>query len=238
MSKFLLVREEKKDERFASVRMPRPLFAKLTLLKGADGSSNGLFPPKLSVGTMIKRQVLRFETTAAVAGTNGIITATDVFGALGVIGKVSNTSVVALATSFRLRKITIWPSGSTSGGVVASMSWASDDDHDPDMRYSQYRPAGIVGSPCAFSSTPPKKSVSGLWMRDSVAVANVALFYVDISGTGSILDLELDFTLPTDELSAQTITVTTAVVGKFYRLYLNKVAGANTLKPVEFTSTI
>lgn len=220
---------------FEGIRLPRPLPAKLRAAKGKNG--NGSWPPSIQIAGMVRRQTLRFETTNAVSGTNGIITADDIFGALGVIGKVSNTSVVALATSFRLRRVTIYPSASTSGGVVASISWASDDDHDPDRRVTTYRPAGVVGTPNSFSSVPPKNSTAGFWMRNSVAVANVAMFYVDISGTGSILDLELDWTLTTDELAAQTITVATATVGKFYRLYLNRVAAANTLKPVEFSST-
>jgi hypothetical protein len=241
MNKLAFVSDEKKkNDMSVTVRMPRPIVAKKqpVLAKGKRGSNSGIYPPAIEISALIKRQTLRFETTAAVSGANGIITATDIFGALGVVGKVTNTSAVALATSFRLRRVTIWPSASSSAGVVAAMSWASDDDHDPDRRKVDFRPAGMVGTPNSFSSVPPKNSLAGFWMRDTVAVANVALFYVDISGTGSVLDLELDWTLSTDETTSQTITVSTAVVGKFYRLYLNRVAGANTLKPVEFTATL
>jgi hypothetical protein len=247
MSRFLLVKDEKEKVEKPIVptdgKSTRPLGFKLATmvplknLKGV-GSNSGSFPPAVRVNAVIKRQTLRFETTAAVAGVNGIITAGDIFGALGVVGKVSNTSVVALATSFRLKRVTIWPSASTSGGVVASMSWASDDDHDPDIDWGVYRPAGLVGTPNSFTSTPPPKSLAGFWQRDTVAVTNVALFYVAISATGSVLDLDVEWTLPSGVASSQTITATTAVVGTFYRMYLNRVAGANTLKPVNYPATI
>lgn len=208
------------------------------LMRGRKGKSvAATWPPEIDIECRVRRQVLRFETTNAVSGINGIITATDIFGAIGVIGRVTNSSVTAIAQSFRLKRVTIWPSGSTSGVVLDSISWASDDDHDPAIKKNGIRPAGIVGEPSAITAVPPRNSTSGFWMRDTVAVANVAMVYLEISGTGSIVDLELEWTSMDGISSSQSITVATAVVGTFYRLYLNKVAAANTLKPVDFPST-
>lgn len=218
---------------------------KLVLLKGSmrkggrrqGGSRNLQLPREIPVFSVINTK-LRFKNSGAIAtATTGLITINDIFGAILCIGKVSNTSVTPLATSFRIRKVSIWISGSTAAEADAGIAWFSaNSDQDPDMEYVDeiQQMAGL--SQCVVSR-PPKNSTAGFWYRDTVSPVNTAVFGLKISNQNSITEVDLDWTLPTSVVGSATITVSTATVGAMYRLALNKTNGSSTLVPYNYTTT-
>jgi hypothetical protein len=162
----------------------------------------------------------------------------DIFGAIGVIGRVTNTSVTALASAFRLRRVTITQGGNAAGNIEnAAILWFSaNSDQEPD--YEVIAPAPTTASLMQqVTSTPPRKSTAGFWYRNVISPATTTVFSLAISNAYSIIDVDLDFCLPTSVVSSQAITVSTAVVGQFYRLALNKANGSSTMIPIGYTTT-
>lgn len=181
---------------------------------------------------------LRFKTTAAVAGTTGAITLDDILGAIGVTGRVANTSVTCLATSFRVKCVRIYIGPSSTGTVDASVTWGTaGTTAEPDYLEVDAGAVNYQGQTQCLSSFPPKNSTAGYWFRDTVT-GTLVVFVITCSTTGSVVEVDLEFTLPTATQSSNSITVTTAAVGNFYRLGLNKTnASANLMTPIGYPTT-
>ncbi len=202
---------------------------------GAKGGS--AMPRPVALWPVVRGLRLRF---GAASGTNiatGAITLDDVLGAIGVIGRVANTSVTCLATSFKINAVRLWvgPSGS-----VATQSFvqflAAGDDHEPDYMVENDIPINMQGGPNMLEYRPPKKSTASMWQRDT-ATGSDLIMVVGVGTTGSLVEVDLDFTLSTTVASSNAITVTTCSVGVFYRLALNKTNGSSSLVPLSYQTT-
>lgn len=208
-------------------------------MKGRRGGS-GLLPLSKQIAIFeVIHSKLRFKNPSAAlaSATTGLITINDVFGAILVVGKVTNTSVIPVATSFRLRKVTIWLAGGGSAEADASIEYFSaNSDQEPDMEYMNTIQAGTALCQ-AVSRRPPKNSTAGFWYRDTMSPVNTAVLGLKISNANSVVELDVDWTLPTAIISSTTITVATATVGAFYRLALNKTNGSSTLVPYDYNTT-
>jgi hypothetical protein len=231
------VRDEKEETREQVIKRTLAKFvvtpARLLISKGKVA-----LPRSIPVWP-IMRVVLRFSNTAACPIGNGLIYADDIFGAIGVYGRVTNTSVTPIATSFRIRKVTMYVAPSSSGAVLAHLVFLDTADRVPDTVSNDAMPPTYYGEPYVLVGVPPKNSSASLWYKNT-GTFSTAIFGVDVSTTGTVLDLELDFTLSSDVAASDTITVATAVVGKFYRLPLNKTStsGGILWNPVTVSSTI
>jgi hypothetical protein len=182
------------------------------------------------------RQVLRFYNTAAITGSNSNVTNTDIFGAIGVIGRVVNSTVTPFASSFKINSVTIWPaSGSGSSDVSVTFQEQSNDSSE-DLEMSSAMPASVTTT-SMFRAYPPKNSLASFWINET-QTSGLVFMNIILSGTGSIVDLDVTWTLPTGWNSSQTISVSTAAVGTFYRLALNHAVAANTLVPVDYATTL
>jgi len=180
---------------------------------------------------------LRFVSSAAVTSSTGIITVADVFGAIGVIGRVTNTSVTALATAFRLKRILMYPSvkSNFTYSSVECIWFGAEEDREPDIEKNRARPGG-VNTPEVGVFVPPKNALVSQWYRDTYAEATQSIAICMSTSTDSVLDVDLDFTLPTAITGSQVINVSTAVVGTFYRLSINRTAGG-TWVPIDYNTT-
>jgi len=175
--------------------------------------------------------------TAILMSSNGIITVGDVFGAIGVIGRVVNTSATGIATAFRIRRVTVF-SGTNDAGAFENVGiqwYSSNTDHEPDMRYSAPMPttSALIQH---VTSVPPKNSTCGFWHKNTTDPAQT-VFALAINNAYSVVELDLDFCLSTAIVPMATFTLATVAIGTFYRLALNRVNGSSTLVPVDFTTT-
>ncbi len=194
-------------------------------------------PRPVALWPIIRRLKLRFGASSGTTISTGAITLDDVLGAIGVIGRVANTSVTCLATSFKINKVTMWlgPSGSVATQSFCSF-FSAGDDHEPDYMVENDVPINMQGSPSCLVFRPPKKSTAGLWQRDT-ATGTDLIMVVGVGTTGSLVEVDLDFTLSTTLASSNSLTVTTAAVGVFYRLALNRTNGSSSLTPLAFQTT-
>jgi hypothetical protein len=188
-------------------------------------------PPDLDLGRIqVLSQRLRFVADSNV--TQGTATLVSVFGAIGGICTVANSSVQGWASSFRLRRLTIWPAASGE----ATIFWGTGNAGtfgQPDEVHDSSIPTGItIDQP--VSSTPPKNSWAAQWHDSTESVATAPILYFTIT-EGSVLDLELDFTLSA-ALNGYQWSATTASLKAIYYGYLD---GSTThlLKPLGRPST-
>jgi len=174
-------------------------------------------PPEIMTTTTC-HSTLRFQVITSTI-TSTTINSAQLIGACGVIGKVVNTSVSSIASTFRVKRVTIWPSVSTSVDAIPEISWGypSSTDVGKDVSWMSSVPTG-VSQTGPVVSVPPKGSLCSVWFRWDSSQAD--LFTLLNIPVGSILDLSISFTLR-NNLAGADISVITAVVGSMYYLYLD-----------------
>jgi hypothetical protein len=148
----------------------------------------------------------RYEcTTGEVIG----ITIGSIFGAIGGIGSVVNTSIASFASSFRVRRVTVYESAQSVSTVNSAIYWASTADVNSPDKYDMNSTIPY-DRPSRATSAPPDKSLASFWWNGSSTLTTV-LFSLQ-AAVGSIVDFEVDYTLP-NIANNVTIAVATAVVG-------------------------
>ncbi len=175
-------------------------------------------PPDLAVAG---RQILsgRYRFDVAIAMPQVSINDFMLLGAVGAIGTVTNTTVASIASAVRLRRITVWP----ASGVEVSIFWASPQGDlfgAPDVAHDQTIPTGITTS-APVTSVPPSLSPAALWHQPNTSPGHELL--VLTCGTGSVIDVELDYTLAVNSFPI-LFSVATAVQGHMYYLPLDGAA--------------
>lgn len=211
------------------------------VLKGGkmgSGRLAGRLPPRLPTWPYI-RLVLRVSNTGATDATTGLITVDDMLGACGVIGRVTNTSVTCIFSSFRVRKVTLYLAPATNRASAQVDFFSGTEKRNPDMEYDTSIPTNYEGAPATLVFTPPKASLDGFWYRDDNTGTDPVMSVI-CTTTGSVMDVELDATIDTAILSSNSIAVSTAVVGTFYRVCLNKtnVGAGGSWNHTNFATTI
>jgi hypothetical protein len=203
------------------VLTPSPSFLpsmKLGIRALRPGRASSL-PPEFDATPKLSRR-FRFVSTNA---SFELCTNITMSGLLGGIA-TSSTSFQPWSSSFRLHRVTVWPSvnnGSSSTSV--QMFWEPGTAGQVrDERKVISIPEGVsITEPSIF--TPPSRSLASDWLLLSQA-AN--LFEV-ASPPGSILDLQVEFTL-SNEFSSSPITVSGATTGSAYYLAMDGAAGTYT----------
>jgi hypothetical protein len=151
------------------------------------------------------------------AGGSYAVTANSVIGALGTVCTVTNTTVRPFASSFRIKKITVWPSCSSAASQEVRIVWSNSLTLGfvRDSEIERINPEGVsVTAPAVFK--PPKLSLAEFWQTGSGST----MFTVVAITAGSVIDFEVDFTLSNGFLSA-TQAVGTGTLGNVYYLYLD-----------------
>ncbi len=129
----------------------------------------------------------------------------------------------------------IGPSGSVATQSFCQF-FSAGDDHEPDYTVEDDIPINMQGVPEMLEYRPPKNSTARMWQRDT-ATGTDLIMIVGVGTTGSLVEVELDFTLSTTTASSNALTVTTAAVGVFYRLALNRTNGSGSLVPLSYQTT-
>jgi len=169
----------------------------------------------------------------ATAGETMSITLQNLFGALGGIGTISNSTVTLFASSFRLRRLTIAESAQNVATVSSEILWYSAADvNSPDkVNMNSTIP---YDRPSVVSETPPAKSLASFWWNTSATLSTI-LFSLTVS-IGSIIEADMEFTLPNNAPSFGLTGFTTVAVGTVYYLALDGRA-SNKLIPVGLPTT-
>jgi len=184
-------------------------------------------PPSFNA-TPTVHQRFRFRASGAASGVG--VAATSIIGALGVIGTVTNSDVASWASSFKIRSVTIWPP-QVAGSDLAFLEWtAGSSTFTKDETKVMAIPDGITATgPVVFR--PPPKSLYSDW----IAAGNAGFLFTITCATGSIIDLDVDYTTSV-ALSNLIIPVATAVIGTVYYLALDG-ATTNKFVPVALPTT-
>jgi len=183
-------------------------------------------PPQIKTNIVLKHRY-RFRTTAAFSGG---ISPAKIFGSLGTIGTVANTTVSILFKSFRLRKLEIWsPPPSQGATVTNSVEWLGTAN-SPSIEVSDTSVS--VSRPAHIMTMPPRSSLAGFWQLNTGST----LFNLN-APIGSIIDLSCDMIVDDSGAAVDTIAAATVVLGKIYYLALDH-GTSDLIVPVSLTTTV
>ncbi len=177
-----------------------------------------------------------YRYSGAIANTAGLsITALDILGAAGVYTKTSNSSVVPIFSSFRLRRLKVWAttvSGATPVGSVAVIWQGASTAAATDQM--MVATSASISVPLFMDMKPPAMSQAAFWNIESSGV--IFSIAPTLANTQLVVDLTLDLKMNTGGFSPVGITVVTAALGDTYYLALDG-PGTNELLPVGLSST-
>ncbi len=200
-------------------------------MKGKGVTSSGVsVPPEIATAPTV-RQPIRFYTSSA--ASDEAITVTDILGGILVVGRVSNTSFTPIASSFRIRKITIWNAPNLGSSEVAWL--ASDTTRVKDEVKNAATPSG-TSLPTKNVFRPPRGSVAYDWVLATTS-GSVQLIRLSIP-QGSIMDIDMEWTLSSGHITMSAINSISGsvTVGAYYRLYLDRASGNGYIRPLAYPS--
>jgi hypothetical protein len=216
------------DDEKSLMVISSPGMLKAGFMAAKSGFASTSLPPRIMLS-----QSVRDYTGRYVASTSGTYTINvqDVFGALGGICTVVNSKVASWTSSFRIKKVTLWPSASSSAAVSGAVSWATGSANQiPDSIVDETIPQGTTLSR-GLAHVPPKQSLAAFWVNYN---SGANLFTLTVVA-GTVIDLQVE-----TRLSAQypptLSTVAAGVVGSVYYLSLDGPA-SNKLIPVVLPTT-
>jgi len=229
-SSFVKIEEDEAERKSVMVTVDRLLGipGTHTVVKSRKSGGSMVLPPSLESTPRVVH-TFRFQATSSSAAN---VTVDDIIGALGCVCSVTNSVVRSIASSFRIRSITIWPASvSTALPVAANVTWsAAASVNEPDSQESRLMPEGVTITG-GMKFIPPPKSLGSFWWNGS---SSGTLFYIQ-SPTGSVVDVALDFTLH-NTLTQESYTVATATLGYMYYLALDG-PSTNIYTPVNLPTT-
>jgi len=167
------------------------------------------------------RHTLRFIVTTAVTGTVTSINGGGVCGALGGICTAANSAVTCYSSSFRIHRVSIWPSAVAVGTIspCPEIVWYSPSNAvEKDSSVERALPAGLTVS-APIHSRPPAKSLCGDWVNSVVNVTNL-MFGLLNTPAGSVIDLDVSATM-SNNMACLGVTVASGTLGNPYYLYLD-----------------
>jgi len=176
-------------------------------------------PPDLD--TVVKaHSVVRFTATAAASNVN--VTTGTLLVSFGAICSIVNSTVVSVASTVKLHKITIWPATTSAGaGQQAEILWSDLGGITKDESKSRALPVGITATDVVIER-PPKETQAAFWQSSSGASSN--LFAITCPA-GSIIDVSATWTLRNNISGVTQAGYASATLAAFYYGRLDGVGG-------------
>jgi len=135
------------------------------------------------------------------------INARGIFGALGAIVTVANTTATEICSAFRINAVKMTP----SAGGECTVFWAMNPDGEgKDDSWDDTTPTGVTLTKTLVVK-PPQKSLASFW--HSTITATTDQFFVLSAEVGSVIDLDISFQLGGITFSPGTFTVGTNALG-------------------------
>ncbi len=192
---------------------------------GRSGKSS--LPPAMNLTTTFRFRMLYQCTTA----TPSDVSVAQLLVLPGGICTVANTTLVAVCSSIKLRKITLWPSAAGSTPDECYVNWlTSASGRTRDQQKLKILPDGITETGSVVFK-PPKGTIASDWLTSAVS-GNVFTIY---GATGTIALVDMVATLVNAQ-SSTTQTVATATLGAYYYPYLDGSTN-HRWKPLAINST-
>jgi len=151
------------------------------------------------------RTCLRFDVNTT--GTQVSITVNNVFGALGGVVTVANTTATCICSTFKINSIKMSPA---AGGEVTCFWINNPEGESKDDVVDDTLPTGITMLE-TLVTRPPKKSLASFWHSTIATGTNQLLL---LSATqGSVIDLNISFQIISGQAAPVTFNPGTASVG-------------------------
>lgn len=198
---------------------------------GRKGRAPAL-PPMLDA-VIVCHHVFRFQV---ITGFTSLVNITGgcLAGVAGGLCSVVNSTLVCPASSIRIHRLTIWPAAQSAPTNPPEVVWFSPITiMEKDSSKESMLPAGITMER-ALVSKPPKGTLCSDWFA-TVGAVNVAMFGLSNFAAGGVIDLEMSWTQSNNLLGVNR-TVSTAVLGTWYYLYLDGSSGS--IQPVGKPNTL
>lgn len=223
---YVVVQEEtKSDKELKSEALAAPASMVSGKARKLGGSS---LPPVRDMTVTAKSHTFRYISTNGANGTN--VTPTNIIGACGGICTVANSKLTPWASSFLLKCIRCWPGTSSTGYEDVVIRWAAYNSiGTKDSKLERAIPQGLT-STGALEFRPPKNTVATWWQ-----VANSSVLLVISCAPGSILEMDIDFTLSNTFVTTDA-TIATGTLASVYYLPLDG-ATAHTITPLGLPTT-
>jgi hypothetical protein len=204
--------------------------------KGKKGKARGStrtpsLPPELEI-TPILGHTFRFRNTADVVSQS--FTVGNLIGICGGIGSIVNSTVASIASSVKLRRVTIWPSTEAESGTDHNpeISFVTAYGTTSDRSFNKSVPGGLTVS-APLTAKPKSDTLASMWQNSSASSST--LFYIYDLPKNSVIDVDVSFCLRNAQ-GGLNFTVTTAVLGASYYLYLDG-SSTHIFQPVALPNT-
>jgi hypothetical protein len=186
------------------------------------GAKRGLvarLPPNLKT-VVTCHHIFRFGCTAT--KSEYTVSWGNLVGALGVVGTVTNSTVVALASSIRLHSLHIWNGISATNALRSEVVWATPSGgvFTKDDSTMESVPTGVTQDTVAVFR-PPRNSVWSDWFSaGTVGSASSVIFTITVP-VGSIIDMSVSWTMANNIGATSISGLTTVTLGSVYWLALD-----------------
>jgi hypothetical protein len=182
-------------------------------------------------------QNLRFVVLAS-PGSSNVVTYGRVLAAMGAVCEVKDSTLGSIHSTFRVRKVTLWPSVNSAAGAnsLPEVEWLGGGTTEVarDLSFNKTIPAGVTADPGPVVSRPPANTLAGDWIYPAASSSQELLHFLNLT-QGTVIDVLVEGTLR-NNLSGVTVSVSTATLGALYWGYLDGSGGK--LQPVGRPSTV
>jgi len=217
------------ESKLMVARAPQKGLLAMRAFRGQRGQKRAVgVVPQLQTSIICSHK-FRFECTT---GESVNISLLNLFGILGNICSVANTTLVGWAGSLRLKQVEIFESAQSVSTVNSVISWYTNSSANlaDKLTLNSTIPYDL---PSRNAAVPPKNSLASFWWNTSSS-SSLALFGLQ-TAVGSIVDVTIDFTLG-NQAGGYMQTVSTANLGGDYYLALDGPA-SNKLVPIGLPTT-
>jgi len=185
--------------------------------KRKRGKVTPRLPPQINVILNVPSRI-RYQISSSIAPNNATpVTRAMVLGSLGAICTVANTSLACWASTFRVKRITMWPAVNGDAGVLESVTGTAEQALVKEKLNISSLPTGITVDR-AVVWAPPRGSYLRMWQ--SAVNSSDVLFYL-FGNAGTILDVECIFTLAGTVGGSILVGAATCSLGHQYYLSLD-----------------
>jgi len=197
------------ESKLSVIRVPQKGMHSLQSRKGRSRSRAVGVVPQLETSIVCSHK-FRFECTT---GESVNVSLLNLFGILGNICTVANTTLVGWAGSLRLRKVEIYESAQSVSTVNSVINWYTNSNANlaDKLTLNSTIPYDL---PSKNVSIPPKNTLASFWWNTSSS-SSLALFGLQ-TAVGSIVDVTIDFTLGNQAGGYMQIVSTANLAGDYY----------------------
>jgi len=188
-----------------------------------------LHPPQLSSNIILAH---KYRYTATAAANAILINGASLLLSAGVVGTVTNTTVVSLFQALRVKRVEIWGmSSALAVPATVTLEWLGGAIASAPVEVSDTSLS--TAAPAHINTRPPHNSTPSLWQLPSGL--NNSMFQITCPA-GSIIDVELELILQ-DGATITSFPAATAALGQIYYLALDCSVPSHNFVPVAVNTT-